>query len=244
MHLWRTAPFLTFTTFVVFVLFASVAVSQESIAVSDMTMSINESGAIHFKIVETTPSSRDGIATFHFELQKQYRPENVSIYDYNTGKPLKYTTKDLELVTTYDVAFDRPYYNGYTFVIEYDNHNRIVDESKGVYSIGFRPGVDISKVERISAVILPPKNFTYLDYNHALDKPISVEDVEGSKVIRFRNVSSAPADYAWEIKFRAVGIKDEVRTPKAGSPVNVPGMTAFLAFTAIAVVARLYKRKV
>jgi len=242
MHLWKIASFFGLVTLAVTMLSICTVVGEESIPVSDLTMVINDKGAIHYKIVQTLPISRDGFTTYHFELQKQYRPENLSIYDYATGKPLGLNKKELENVYIYDVNFDRPYFNGYTFVIEYDNHNRIVDEGAGVYSIGMRPGIDINKVERISTVVLPEKNFTYLDYNHALDKPVSVEDVDGRKTIRFRNISSAPTDYAWEVRFKAVGIKEEVRTPKSGVPVEVPGMTVFTALMAIAVVARRFKK--
>ena len=242
MHLWKIASFFGLVTLVVTTLFTCTVVGQESIPVSDLTMVINETGAVHFKIIQTLPTNRDGFTTYHFELQKQYRPENITAYDFTTGKPLGLNRKELETVDTYDVNFDRPYFNGYTFVVEYDNHNRIVDEGAGIYSIGMRPGVDINKVDRISTVVLPEKNFTYMDYNHALDKPVSVEDVGGRKTIQFRNTSSAPADYAWEIRFRAVGIKDEVRTPKSGAPIAVPGMTIFTSLFALAMVARLVKK--
>ncbi len=224
-------------------LFSAAGYCQESIPVFNMTLEIKETGALHYKIVQTMPSSRDGVTSARFELQKQFRPENVSVYDYATGKPLKYDLKELETADAYTVHFDRPYFTGYTFAVEYDNHNRIVDEGKGVYSIGYRPGVDINKVERISTVILPLKNFTYLDYNHALDKPVSVEKIDGRTTIRFRNVSSAPADYAWEIKFRAVGIKDELKTPKSGAPVSVPGMTAFISLITLIAAARLVRKQ-
>lgn len=242
MHLWRTGLTIIFSIILAIALFESAGVCQENIPVVNITLEIKESGALHYKIVQTMAHSREGITSSHFELQKQFRPENLSVYDYATGKPLKYDMKELESVFTYDVHFDRPYYTGYTFVIEYDNHNRIVDEGKGTYSIGYRPGVDINKVERISTVILPPKNFTYLDYNHALDKPVSVENVSGRMTIQFRNISSAPTDYAWEIKFRAIGIKDELKTPKSGAPVAVPGMTAFISIFTLIAAVRLLKK--
>ncbi|HMK46278.1 MAG TPA: hypothetical protein VK436_06595, partial [Methanocella sp.] len=178
-----------------------------------------------------------------FELQKQYRPENVSIYDYETGKPLKYQMKDLESVAAYDVSFDRPYFNGYTFVVEYDNHNHIIDEGGGTYSFGMRPGVDINKVERIYTVILPPQNFTYIGYNTALDRPISVDTVDGSTVIVFHNITSAPADYAWEIKFRAIGIKNELEKANTGPGVSLDGgMTLIVSLVSLAVCIRFKKR--
>ncbi|CAJ38117.1 hypothetical protein [Methanocella arvoryzae] len=242
MHLARTGLVAVIIFSAAAVLFSSAGYSQESIPVFNMTLTIEETGALHYKIVQTMPASRDGVTNARLELQKQYRPENVSIYDYATGKPLKYNLKEQENVLIYDVHFDRPYFTGYTFVVEYDNHNRIVEEGRGVYSIGYRPGVDINRVERISTVILPPKNFTYLDYNHALDKPVSVQNVDGRTIVQFRNISSAPAEYAWEIKFRAVGIKDELKTPKSGSPVAVPGMTAVISLITLIAAVRLIKK--
>lgn len=244
MRIWRVWLLLLFLGSAAVAISAGIVSGQESLPVSNVTVDIAETGAVHYRYVQTTQSSRDGLTDFYFELQKQYRPENVSISDFATGRPLKYTRKESENVINYVVHFDRPYYEGYTFVIEYDNHNRIVDEGGGTYSIGMRPGVDINKVERISTVVLPPNNFTYLDYNHALDQPVSVEDVDGRTTIRFRNVSSAPASYAWEIKFRAVGIKDEVRSPKSGGAIPaVSGMAGCLSLASLLIVAGLILKK-
>jgi hypothetical protein len=241
MHLWRTGV-ITLLTFIAAVsLFTCAASCQESIGVTNMTIEISETGALHYKIIQTMQGSRDGVTGSYLELQKQFKPENLSIYDYATGKPLKYNQKEFETAYAYDLIFDRPYYTGYTFVVEYDNHNRIIDEGKGIYSIGTRPGVDIRKIERIYTIILPEKNFTYLDYNHALDKPVSVEKSDGRTIVQFRNTSSAPADYAWEIKFRAVGIKDELRKPESGKQVPLPGMSAFLSIFVLIAVARLIR---
>lgn len=243
MHLRRMGSVILLLILAALALSTTVVVGQESTPVHDTTMIINKSGAIHFKIVDTLPATRDGVTGSHFELQKQFRPENVSVYDYATGQPLEYTKKDLESVVTYDVSFRRPYYEGYSYVVEYDNHNKIVDEGKGVYSIGFRPGVDIHKIRRVSTVVFPPENFTYLDYNHALDPPVSVEQVEGSTVLKFDNTSSAPADYAWEIKFRAIDIKDELVKPKSGTAKPLPGLTVPGTLIALAAGVVLYSKR-
>lgn len=241
MLLWRTGSIVLFVLITAVCLFTCVAAGQESIAVTNTTIEISETGALHYQIIQTVQSSRDGVTGSYLELQKQFRPENLSIYDYATGKPLKYTQKEYETAYAYDVIFDRPYYTGYTYVVEYDNHRRIIDEGKGVYSLGTRPGVDIRKIERITTIILPATNFTYLDYNHALDKPVSVEKSDGRTIIRFRNISSAPANYAWEIKFKAVGIKDELRQPESGGQAPLPGMSAFLSIFVLIAVARLVR---
>lgn len=229
-------------TLITVALFILPATADESLPVLDTTISLTESGAVHFKIIPALPANRDGVTTYHFELQKMYNPENVSVYDSATGKPLSVNIKDMEGVTSYDVSFDRPYYNGYSFVIEYDNHKRLIDEGSGVYSIGMRPAVSIVKTERIFTIILPPENFTYLGYNQALDHPVSVTNEGRSTIIVFRNTSSAPADYAWEIKFRAIGVRDEVRKVETGGmTLPVPGMTFVAALAALWAIVLLRK---
>jgi hypothetical protein len=218
-------------------------VAAESLPAVDTTITIAESGAMHFRLVQMIPEERDGVTDYRFELQKTYLPGNVSIVDNVSGKPLAYDRKETETTIIYDVHFDRPYYEGYSFVIEYDNHKRIVDEGGGLYSFGMRPAVSIKKTERVYTVVFPPKNFTYVGFNKALDHPASVTGEGGGTIVTFRNVTCAPADYAWEVRFRAIGIRDEVRAPDTGGfSVPVPGLTAMAALAAIWAIAALRKR--
>lgn len=213
------------------------AVADVSTGVSDNTITIDKSGAMHVKILHTIPDNAEGATNYHFELQKTYRPENVSVYDPTTGKALSYTVKEYSTAIAYDVSFDKPYYKGYTLAVEYDNHNRIINEGSGVYSLGMRSGVNTQRVEWKYKVILPEENFTYLNYNKALEAPDSVEKIDGRTVLYFSNVSSPPAEFSWEIKFRAIGIEDELRKTDPGTPMALPGMEFLLSAAAVLICA-------
>jgi hypothetical protein len=167
-----------------------------------------------------------------------YLPENVIIYDFTTGKPLHYNVKDTSEVYGYDVHFDRPYYDGYTFGVEYDCHRRILYEGRGVYSLGMRPAIDTRRIDRTYTVILPVRNFTYLGYNVALDHPVSETNKGDVNIwIVFQNVSNAGASYAWEVRFGATGIDGEVRNVEVPDFKTLPGMSFIAAITALFILA-------
>jgi hypothetical protein len=215
-----------------------------SIPATDTTLTINETGAIHVCVLQSVQDNKDGATDYHFDLQKTYRPENVRVYDYETRKPLKFDMKETGDVYGYDVHFDRPYYHGYKFVTEYDCHNRIIYEGNGVYSLGMRPAVDSRMMDRAYTVVLPPKNFSYLGYNVAMDHPVSETETGGYIYIKFRNVSNAGSDYAWELKFGATGIDNEVR--KLDSPqyaMPVPSISFIAAIAALLIVAIAARKK-
>ena len=217
---------------------ASVPAQAGSMPVIDTTITVQPSGAMHIKVVETVPDDPTGATDFRFDLQKIYQPENVSIYDAGTGRPLKYDIKETADTYGYNVHYDRPYYNGYTFVVEYDSHKRIIYEGAGVYSLGMRPAIDTRMMDRTYTVVLPWQNFTYLGYKETLDHPASVTDGAEGKVIAFHNVSNVNADYAWELRFRAQGIDAEVRqlsTEPFQAPV--PGMSFMAAIAALVIIA-------
>jgi hypothetical protein len=151
--------------------------------------------------------------------------------------------KETSDVYGYEVYFDRPYYDGYTFVVEYDCHKRIIYEGSGIYSLNMRPAIDTRQIDRTYTVILPVRNFTYLGYNVALDHPTSETNTGSSICIVFHNVSNAGAGYAWEVRFGATGIDDEVRkveVPDFKTPV--PGMSFIAAITALFILAIAKKR--
>ena len=230
-------------TVAAFLLFVMPAVASTPYPVVDTTLTVNETGAIHIKVVQTVPDNIDGTVTYHFDLQKQYNPENVQVYDYETGDPLHIVMKEASDVYGYDVSFSRPYYNGYTFVVEYDCHKRIIYEGGGVYSLGMRPAIDARMIDRTYTVILPVQNFTYLGYNSALDKPTSETNTGDSTKIVFHNLSDQGASYAWEVRFKATGIDNEVfkaEVPPIGNPI--PGMSFIAAITALFILALVRKR--
>jgi hypothetical protein len=220
------------------------SVASVPITAVDTTLTVKDTGAIHLKVIQTVPDNNDGATNYHFDLQKMYLPDYVFVYDYATGKPLKFNVKEMTDVYGYDVYFDKPYYEGYRFVVEYDSHKRIIYEGSGVYSLSMRPAIDTRTIDRKYTVILPARNFTYLGYNAALDHPESETDKGGSSTwIVFHNLSNAGASYAWEVRFGAAGIDDEVRkveVPNFGNPI--PGMSFIAAITALVILAIVKKR--
>jgi hypothetical protein len=224
-------------------LFITLASADAPLPVVDTTITVNDTGAIHIKVIQTVPDNTDGVVEYHFDLQKQYRPENVNIYDYATGKPLHYSLKEMSETYGYEVHFDRPYYNGYTFVVEYDCHKRIIYEGSGVYTLGMRPAIDTRRIERTYTVVLPVRNFTYLGYKALFDHAISeTEDGKNTRIV-FHNVSSAGADYAWEVRFGAKGIDGEVyKTEVPDFKMPVPGMSFIAAITALFILVLVKKR--
>ncbi len=239
----RTAAILLLSS-IALALFAGTAVADISMPATDITLTVNETGAIHIWALQSVPDSTEGITDYHFDLQKTYRPENVRVYDFETREPLKFDMKETADVYGYDVHFDRPYYDGYRFVTEYDCHNRIIYEGKGVYSLGMRPAIDVRMMDRTYTVILPPENFTYLGYNTATDHPVSETETGGNIYIKFHNVSDAGSSYAWEVRFGATGIDKEVR--KIESPnysLPVPGMSFIAAVAALLIFAIAARKK-
>lgn len=224
-------------------LFAGSAAAGISMPATDTTLTVSESGAIHIWAMQAVPDSIDGATDYHFDLQKLYRPENVRMYDYETRTPLKFDVKETGDAYGYDVHFDRPYYNGYRFVTEYDCHNRIIYEGNDVYSLGMRSAVDTRTMDRSYTVVLPPKNFTYLGYNDAMDHPVSETETGGYIYIKFQNVSNAGSAYAWEVRFGATGIDNEVRMMDAPNySLPVPGMS-FIAAVAALLIFTIVARK-
>ena len=239
----RTAAVLLLSS-IALALFSGVAVADITMPATDITLTVNESGAIHIWALQTVPDSKDGITDYHFDLQKIYRPENVRVYDFETREPLKLDMKETGEVYGYDVHFDRPYYDGYRFVTEYDCHKRIIYEGKGVYSLGMRPAIDIRMMDRTYTVILPPENFTYLGYNAAMDHPVSETETGGYIYIKFHNVSNAGSNYAWEVRFGATGIDSEVRnTGPSAYSLPLPGMSFIAAVAALLIFAIVARKK-
>jgi hypothetical protein len=227
----------------VFMLISLSAAASTPLPVIATTMTVNETGAIHVKVVQTVADNPDGAVDYHFDLQKIYHPSNVIIYDYATGKPLNFFMKETSDVYSYEADFDRPYYEGYTFVVEYDWHKRIIYEGNGVYSLGMSSAMDMRRVDRTYTVVLPVQNFTYLGYNEALDHATSETNTGDSIRIVFHDVNDAGSDYSWEVRFGAKGIDDEVR--KADVPefkVPIPGMSFIAAITALVIFAIGKKR--
>jgi hypothetical protein len=224
-------------------LFITLSSASAPIPVVDTTLTVKESGAIHNKIVQTVPDNVDGAVDYHFELRKQYMPENVSVYDYATGKPLNYFLKETGDAYGYEVHFDRPYYDGYTFVVEYDCHKRIIYEGSGKYSLGMTLAADTRRIDRTYTVVLPVRNFTYLGYKESLAHPTSETDTGNSIRIVFHNVTNAGADYGWEVSFRASGIDGEVyKTEVSNFNVPIPGMSFIAAITALFIFVFVKKR--
>jgi hypothetical protein len=101
-----------------------------------------------------------------------------------------------------------------------------------------RPAVDTRTIDRTYTVVLPPKNFTYLGYNAAMDHPVSETETGGYIYIKFHNVSDAGSAYAWEVRFGATGIDEEVRNlDKPGYKLPVPGMSSIAAIAALFILA-------
>jgi hypothetical protein len=224
-------------------LFVMPSVAGSPIPVVNTTLAVKESGAINVVVMQIVPDNTDGTNDYYFELNKMYSPENVIVYDYETGKPLKYDMKDKGSVYGYEVHFDRPYYNGYIFVVEYDCHRRITYEGKGVYSLGFRGSVDTRVIDRYYTVLLPTRNFTYLGFNEAMDHPVSETNNGNAVIIGFHNVSDAGAGYAWEVRFGATGIENEVhKTEVPDFKTPMPGMSFIAAITALVILAISCKR--
>jgi hypothetical protein len=224
-------------------LFITPAAASAPIPVVDTTITVKESGAVHIKVIQTVPDNADGAVDYHFDLVKNYRPENVNAYDYETGKPLNYIMKEKAETYGYEVHFDRPYYNGYTFVVEYDCHKRIIYEGSGVYTLSMRAAIDTRRIDRTYTVVLPVKNFTYLGYNAALDHATSEIDTGNNIQIVFHNVSNAGSDYAWEVRFGAKGIDDEVyKTEVPDFKTPMPGMSFIAAITALFILVLVKKR--
>jgi hypothetical protein len=211
----------------------------------DTTLTVKDSGALHIKIVQTVADNPDGAVDYHFELRKQYLPENLSVYDYTTGKPLNYFLKETSDSYGYEAHFDRPYYDGYTFVVEYDCHKRIIYEGSGVYSLGMSLAADTRRIDRTYSVLLPVRNFTYISYKESLAHATS-ETTTGDNVrIVFHNVTNAGADYGWEVRFRASGIEDEVFKTEVSNfnvPIAIPGMSFIAAITALFIIVLVKKR--
>lgn len=226
-----------------FLLIIMPAVADTPIPVIDMTMTVNETGAIHVKVVQTVANNPEGAVESHFDLQKTYLPSNVVIYDFATGRPLNFFLKETSDLYQYEVHFDRPYYDGYTFVVEYDWHKRIIYEGNGVYSLGMSSPMDTRRIDRTYTVVLPVKNFTYLGYKESLAHATSETDTGNSIRIVFHEVSDAGADFSWEVRFGAKGIDDEVRKVEVPAfKVPIPGMSFIAAITALVIFAIVKKR--
>ena len=222
---------------------AGTSVAGIPVPATATTITLQPSGAVHIEAIQMVADSEDGVTEYHFDLQKMYGPENVSVYDFATGRPLKYDATERGDVIMYDVHFDRPYYDGYIFVAEYDCHRRIIYEGSGVYSFGMRTVADARRYERTFTILLPMSNFTYLGYNTALDHPVKETDDGVHVKVVFHNVSEAGSDYAWEVRFGATGIDDEVRhlnNPYYTLPV--PGMSVTAAIAALLICAMSRKR--
>jgi hypothetical protein len=141
------------------------------------------------------------------------------------------------------VHFDRPYYNGYTFVVEYDCHKRIIYEGSGKYSLGMSLAADTRRIDRTYTVVLPVRNFTYLGYKESLGHATSETDNGNNIRIVFHNVTNAGADYGWEVRFGASGIDDEVhKTEVSNFNVPIPGMSFIAAITALFILVLVKKR--
>lgn len=219
------------------------AVADTPIPVIDTTMTVNEAGAIHVKVVQTVANNPDGAVEYHFDLQKAYLPSNVIIYDFATGRPLNFFLKETSDLYQYEVHFDRPYYDGYTFVVEYDWHKRIIYEGGGVYSLGMSSAMDTRRIDRTYTIVLPVRNFTYLGYKESLAHATSETDTGNSIRIVFHDVSTAGADFSWEVRFGAKGIDDEVRNVEVPAfKVPIPGMSFIAAITALVIFAIVKKR--
>jgi hypothetical protein len=226
-------------------IFIMPSIASAPIPVVDTTITVNEFGALHTKIVQTVPDNKDGAVEYNFELRKQYLPENVSVYDYVTGDPLNYALKETDDSYGYEVHFNRPYYDGYTFVVEYDCHRRIIYEGSGEYSLGMSLGADTRSIDRTYTVVLPVRNFTYLGYKETLDHATSETDTGNSIRIVFHKVINAGTDYGWEIQFKASGIDGEVHKTEVANfnvPIAIPGMSFIAAIIAFFIIVLVKKR--
>jgi hypothetical protein len=97
-------------------------------------------------------------------------------------------------------------------------------------------------IDRTYTVILPACNFSYLGYDAALDHPVSETDPGTGVRIVFHNVSDSGSSYAWEIRFSASGIDDEVhKTEVPDFQHPLPGMTFIAAVTALVIFAVIRK---
>jgi hypothetical protein len=226
-----------------FLLVMMPAVADTPIPVMDTTMTVNETGAIHVKVVQTVADNPDGAVEYHFDLQKMYLPSNVIIYDFATGRPLNFFLKETPDLYQYEVHFDRPYYEGYTFVVEYDWHKRIIYEGGGVYSLGMSSAMSTGRIDRTYTIFLPVQNFTYTGYKESLAHATSETNTGNSIRIEFHDVTAAGADFSWEVRFGAKGIDNEVRkteVPAFNAPI--PGMSFIAAITALVIFAIGKKR--
>jgi hypothetical protein len=226
-------------------LFITLSSASAPIPVVDTTLTVKDSGALHMRIVQTVPDNVDGAVDYHFELRKQYLPENVSVYDYVTGKPLNFFLKETSDSYGYEVHFDRPYHDGYTFVVEYDCHKRIIYEGSGEYSLGMSLAADTRRIDRTYTIVLPVRNFTYLGYKESLDHAKSETDTGNNVQIVFHGIINAGTDYGWEVRFRASGIDSEVfktDVPSFNMPVEIPGMSFIAAITAFFIIVLVKKR--
>lgn len=230
---------------VAFALVVAPAAAVVSMPVADTTITIADTGAVHVKNVQTVPDDPGGATSYHFDLQDIYSPENVVAYDYATGQPLKIQVKDSTDSAGYTVSFDKPYYDGYQFVVEYDCHRWIIYEGSGVYVFNMRPTQGTGMINRTYTVLLP-RNLHYLGYDTSLDSPESVTDVGGSTDVVFHNVSDAGSGYAWEIRFNATGIDGEYRDMSPQNfknPLPVPGMSLIAAAAALMIVALIIRKQ-
>jgi len=224
-------------------LFMTMSSASAPIPVVDTTLTVKDSGAIHVKIMQTVSDNIDGAVDYHFELRKQYLPENITVYDYVTGKPLNYFMKETSDTYGYEVHFDRPYYDGYTFVVEYDCHKRIIYEGSGEYSLGMSLAPDTRRIDRTYTVILPVRNFTYLGYKESLDHATSETDTGNNIRIVFHDVIKAGDDYGWEVRFGARGIDNEVyKTEVPAFKTPIPGISFIAAITALFILVIVKKR--
>jgi hypothetical protein len=226
-----------------FLLIVMSAVADPPIPIMDTTMTVNETGAIRVKVVQTVADNPDGAVEYHFDLQKIYLPSNVFVYDFATGKPLDYIIKETSDLYQYEVHFDRPYFNGYTFVVEYNWHKRIIYEGNGVYGLGMSSAMDTRRVDRTYTVVLPVKNFTYLGYKDALAHATSETNTGNSIRIVFHDVNDIGTEFSWEVRFGAKGIDNEVRkaeVPAFNAPIS--GMSFIAAITALLIFAIVKKR--
>jgi hypothetical protein len=227
----------------VLALIAQASFAGVSYPVVDTTITVKDSGAIHVKVVQTVPDDKEGATEYHFDLQKMYDPEYVYVYDYETHKPLQFETTNTSDTIGYAVHFGKPYYKGYTFVVEYDCHRRIIYEGTGVYSFGMRSAIDTRRVDRTYTIVFPPRNFTYLGYTATLDHPVSETETGGSVTVVFHGISEVGADHAWEVRFGATGIDNEVRKLNPPSyTLPVPGMSFTAAIAALVIFAIVRKR--
>jgi hypothetical protein len=77
-----------------------------------------------------------------------------------------------------------------------------------------------------------------------MDHPVSETETGGNIYIKFHNVSNAGSDYAWEVRFGATGIDNEVRnTGPSGYSLPLPGMSFIAAVAALLIFAIVARKK-